>query len=82
MSVQLKSVWGSTLYHINDLPFNPKEWYPDVYTKFQKMNIPTKIRPLLDTPGAGDLPFPENPNASVKTGINFMPNLKDLIINS
>jgi deoxyribodipyrimidine photo-lyase len=34
--VVLQFVWGSTLYHLDDLPFMPAE-LPDIYTQFRKV---------------------------------------------
>lgn len=35
-TVKLKLIWGSTMYHIDDLPFN-STCLPDVYTQFRKV---------------------------------------------
>uniref|UniRef100_A0A2C9K7Y8 Cryptochrome DASH n=1 Tax=Biomphalaria glabrata TaxID=6526 RepID=A0A2C9K7Y8_BIOGL len=54
--VPLLTVWGHTLYHIEDLPFEPKH-LPDVYTEFRKkvednlpvrklINLPVQLNPL------------------------------------
>ena len=34
---RLELVWGSTMYHLNDLPFSAAQ-LPDVYTQFRKVN--------------------------------------------
>lgn len=36
---KLKLIWGSTLYHLRDLPFTPGS-LPDVYTQFRKVGVP------------------------------------------
>lgn len=35
-TTKLELVWGSTMYHIDDLPFDC-ESLPDVYTQFRKV---------------------------------------------
>ncbi|KAF8389444.1 hypothetical protein HHK36_026139 [Tetracentron sinense] len=53
---KLELIWGSTMYHIDDLPFNPGS-LPDVYTHFRKSveskcmirgchKLPTSLGPL------------------------------------
>ncbi|KAF6156842.1 hypothetical protein GIB67_002759 [Kingdonia uniflora] len=34
---KLQLIWGSTMYHLDDLPFNPGN-IPDVYTQFRKVS--------------------------------------------
>ncbi|KAI3861008.1 hypothetical protein MKX03_026677 [Papaver bracteatum] len=34
-NVKLELAWRSTMYHVDDLPFNPSS-LPDIYTKFCK----------------------------------------------
>ncbi|RZC73377.1 hypothetical protein C5167_048858 [Papaver somniferum] len=34
-NVKLELAWGSTMYHVDDLPFNPSS-LPDIYTQFCK----------------------------------------------
>ena len=36
LSVSLESIWGSTLYNLNDLDYNPSDWMPHVYGKFRE----------------------------------------------
>lgn len=33
----LELVWGSTMYHLEDLPFAPSTGCPDIYTQFRKV---------------------------------------------
>jgi hypothetical protein len=58
LGAKVKSVWGSTLYHIEDLPYNAKEYLPQTYTQFKNKNEGVKVRFMPKTPGKGDLPFP------------------------
>jgi len=37
-SVSVESVWGSTLHHIDDIPYNPKDYLPHIYGKFREKN--------------------------------------------
>ncbi|CAH2281943.1 cryptochrome DASH-like [Pelobates cultripes] len=49
--VQLQTVWGSTLYHRNDLPFRHISRLPDVYTQFRKaVETQCQVRPSLQMP--------------------------------
>ncbi|XP_021912662.1 cryptochrome DASH, chloroplastic/mitochondrial [Carica papaya] len=49
-STKLQLVWGSTMYHINDLPFSAVE-LPDVYTQFRKsVESKCKIRGCVKIP--------------------------------
>jgi len=75
-SVAVKSLWGSTLHHIHDLPYNPNEFLPHVYGELKRENAGTKVRELVATPKKGDLVFPEND--ALKNSRNYMPTLKDL----
>jgi hypothetical protein len=36
VSSRLQLIWGSTMYHIDDLPFSTRD-LPDVYTQFRKV---------------------------------------------
>lgn len=44
------SIWGSTLHHIDDLPYDPFEYFPHTYGNMRKKQVDCKVRPLLDTP--------------------------------
>jgi len=65
--IQVKSFWGATLYHKDDLPFNKIRRnesqipdVPDVYTEFRKsVENRTKVRTSFGTP-ANLPPLPEN----------------------
>ena len=45
----IERVWGSTIYHIDDLPLDPAEIAPQ-YTKFRQNAEGTKVRALLPSP--------------------------------
>ncbi|PIA64166.1 hypothetical protein AQUCO_00201446v1 [Aquilegia coerulea] len=57
LSPKLELVWGSTMYHTDDLPFPPTE-LPDVYTQFRKsVESKCKIRSCFKLPTSlGPLP--------------------------
>ncbi|XP_072269489.1 cryptochrome DASH-like [Pyxicephalus adspersus] len=49
--VQIQSIWGSTLYHRDDLPFRHISGLPDVYTQFRKaVETQCKVRPTHQMP--------------------------------
>ena len=45
-------LWGSTVYHVDDLGFHPKE-LPHIYGKFREKTADVKIRPLFAQPKSG-----------------------------
>ncbi|KAK9097743.1 hypothetical protein Syun_024788 [Stephania yunnanensis] len=61
LNPKLQLIWGSTMYHIDDLPFTPAN-LPDIYTQFRKsveskctirgcLKLPTSLGPLRVTKG-------------------------------
>ncbi|KAG5541104.1 hypothetical protein RHGRI_021099 [Rhododendron griersonianum] len=49
---KLQLVWGSTMYHIDDLPFNTS-CLPDVYTQFRKsVESKSKVRGCIKIPSS------------------------------
>ncbi|XP_070576527.1 cryptochrome DASH-like [Ptychodera flava] len=68
--VPVKKIWGSTLYHRDDLPFNITQ-LPNVYTEFRKrvesrsrirrtIKMPEILKPLFEGLDQGDLPKMED----------------------
>jgi deoxyribodipyrimidine photo-lyase len=58
---KLELHWGSTLYHLDDLPFKSADLQdlPDVFTPFkQKVEDRCSVRPCLPPPRRGALPLP------------------------
>jgi deoxyribodipyrimidine photo-lyase len=54
LNVDIELVWGATLYHVRDLPFQIK-FLPDVFTEFRKkMDVHAKVRSLFPTPDSFD----------------------------
>lgn len=50
-SITVKSFWGLTLYHLEDLPFASVRFLPDTYTEFRKnVEARCRVRPLIPTP--------------------------------
>jgi len=59
-SSTLDLVWGSTLYHLDDLPFDLHAM-PTVFTPFRsKVEDRSEVRGMFETPRAGQLPFPSS----------------------
>jgi hypothetical protein len=56
--INVKGLWGSTIYNIDDLPFKPED-LPHIYGRFREKSEGTKVRNLLKTPEKNDLPFPK-----------------------
>ena len=77
-SVDFVSLWGSTLHHIDDMPYDPVEYMPHIYGNFRKKGEGLKVRDLLPTPEKGSLPFIDLSKASnvEKTHLAFMPSIE------
>jgi len=76
--VQIQSLWGSTIYHIDDLPYKPDTELPHIYGKFREKSQNVKVRALAPTPGKGDLPKAKADKVITESA-SFMPDLvKDL----
>ena len=50
------SVWGNTLLHVDDLPFQPLQYGPANYTAFRQKTADVKVRDLKPAPAKGNLP--------------------------
>lgn len=50
ISASVESVWGSTLHHLDDMPYDPNEQLPHVYGRFRDKGSSVKVRELLPTP--------------------------------
>ena len=73
---EIQSIWGSTIYHIDDIPFKPQD-LPHIYGKFREKTAGTKVRSLLKKPEKGDLPFPKDTSKLIKEASEYMPKLED-----
>jgi deoxyribodipyrimidine photo-lyase len=62
LALSMKSVWSSTLYHLDDLDYDPQEYLPHIYGKFREKNQHVRVRNLLPTPGKKELPFMKQKN--------------------
>lgn len=69
LEIPVEFIWGSTLYHIDDIPFT-KEELPDIFTSFRKkaekkvevrelIQVPDSIR-LLENITPGEIPTVED----------------------
>ena len=75
-NVTVKSFWGLTLYHLEDLPFSSVRSLPDTYTEFRKnVEARSRVRPLI--------PLPERlkpvPAAVTSDHIGRIPSLEELV---
>ena len=73
----MESVWGSTLHHIEDMSYNPKEYLPHNYSKFRENNAGVIVRPLLPTPDINDLPYSLKAEIVISEAESYMPSLSD-----
>jgi len=37
VSIEFKAIWSSTMYHIDDMPYNPREEFVEKYLKFREV---------------------------------------------
>ena len=90
---KLELHWGSTLFHIDDVPFHQKDGnlqaMPDIFTPFkQKCEDMVDVRRCLPPPTKGSLPLPsfsddddddDDDEATAAAALNFMPtSIEDL----
>jgi hypothetical protein len=52
-----RKMWESTIYHIDDLDFNPVEWVPKNKAYFMDKTQQTRVRKLLPKPTKEQLPY-------------------------
>lgn len=81
----LETVWGSTMYDIEDLPYNHEDGtlsdLPDTFTPFRnKVEKTCQIRSPFAAPNSLKLPFAKDSSEyqSIAPHLSFMPTLKDL----
>ena len=74
---QFVPIWNSTLHHIDDLPYDPVEYFPHVYGNMRKKQVGVKVRQILSSPKKGDLPAFQSKDESVKSALSFIPDLKE-----
>jgi len=70
-------VWGSTLHHIDDMPYNPLEYFPPVYGNFRKKGASVEVRTLLPTPKKGELPLRSELSKQFLQSSRYEPELKE-----
>ncbi len=69
----LDLVWGSTLYHLDDLPFDVGSM-PTVFTPFRnKVEDRSDVRRLFTTPATGQLPFPAKDVLPQDINLEYVP---------
>ena len=55
-STDFVPIWGSTLHHLDDVPFTPGETMPFAYGYYRKVNAAVKVRPVVPAAEKGELP--------------------------
>ena len=69
----LDLVWGSTLYHLDDLPFDVTSM-PTVFTPFRnKVEDRSGVRKLFKAPVSGQLPFPSKDTLPQGINVEYIP---------
>lgn len=76
-SVDFVSIWGSTLHHIDDMPYDPVEYFPHIYGNFRKRGDGVKVRAVLPSPDKGTLPSISAKTVTdvEKKALSFLPSL-------
>jgi len=73
--VDFRSVWGGTLYHVEDLPFSIEDM-SNIFTPFKnELERSCDVRSPLDAPERGVLPLPP---AAAELSCDFVPTWEDL----
>ena len=54
---QFNAIWGQTLHHIDDLPYDPIDSFSNDYQPFRMKHKDVKVRALLPSPTLDSLPF-------------------------
>ena len=70
-------IWGTTLYHIDDLPFDPLKEFTNVVTEYKKKVKDVKVRSIMASPAHGSLPSIKSLAGVEKYAKEFIPDLKD-----
>jgi deoxyribodipyrimidine photo-lyase len=52
-------IWGSSLYHIDDLAYDPVDYTPNSYTGYRRENERAQVRDMFPNPKEGELPLPD-----------------------
>ena len=77
-SAKLERIWGSTLYHLDDIPYNAAgglKDFPNSATQYRKaVEASCQIRPTIPAPAANAL----GPVPSTIPGWDWMPSAQDL----
>jgi len=69
-------IWSSTLYHCDDLPFDPSEFLPNTYSAFRKKCEDTVIRRTEADVIKGQLFSPKIQSEIFKSASKYLPNLE------
>jgi deoxyribodipyrimidine photolyase len=73
-SLNIHRVWGSTIYHIDDLSFD-SSLLASTYTKFRSQSDGTQVRKLLPNPSKGSIPLPQKSSIFMQEALKFLPHL-------
>ena len=63
---QLTPIWNSTLHHIDDLPYDPIEFFPPTQSNMKNKQKNVKVRHVLRSPKKDDLPSFKASNEAVE----------------
>ena len=68
-------IWNSTLHHIDDLPYDPSEFFPPTFSSMRNKQKDVTVRPLLKSLRSGILPTFKPDNKAIEEASSFMPDL-------
>ena len=77
MEMKMESVWGSTIVHVDDMPYDPFDYIPANFSGMRNKTRDIKVRELLSVPQKGQMPFPDLKEATFNEGTSFVPKLTD-----
>jgi len=69
-------IWGSTIYHLEDLPFTIGVKVPYNMKVWNDQVANLKVRPLVPTPEKGSLPLPKGLSTNFFEYSKFLPDLR------
>jgi deoxyribodipyrimidine photo-lyase len=75
-----ETFWVSTIYHINDLDFNPLEWVPKNKALFIDSTSQTPVRKLVPAPTREMIPYLEDSERDefIREAENYMMTLEEM----
>lgn len=58
LETKVQSVWGSTIVHIDDMPYDPVDFIPANFSGMRNKTRDSEVRGILNVPKKGQMSFP------------------------